>query len=187
LPATAIQEEGMTRSIAAVALLALAACAPKPETPEHMAARMKAESDSARPALQAALDQFARHFAAGQADSLAMFYTDDAVVMNPDMPALRGRAAIQAADAEVMSWGTWQATFTTTRVDANGPLAVQQYTCDVSFKPGPHAPPGMTAFTYTGKTMTAYRKVNGAWLAFADIACQSDRALPAPAPAGKKH
>jgi hypothetical protein len=107
--------------------------------------------------------------------------------MVANMPALKGRAAIQAADAEMMSWGTYQATFTTTRVDANGPLAVQQYAYIVNFKPGPHAPRGMKAFSDTGKSMTAYKKVNGAWLAFADVGGLSDRALPAPAPAGKKH
>jgi len=177
----------MTRRIVAVTLLALAACAPKPETPEQTAARMKAESDSARPALQAALDRYARNFAAGRADSLVMFYSEDAVLMLANMPALKGRAAIQAKDAEAMSWGTYQVTFATTRVDANGPLAVQQYTYVMSFKPGPHAPPGMTAFTDTGKTMTAYKKVNGAWLAFADVGGMSDRAMPTPAPVAKKH
>jgi ketosteroid isomerase-like protein len=177
----------MTRRIAAVALLALAACAPKPETPEQMAARMKAESDSARPALQAALDRVARYFAAGRADSIVMFYADDAVLMLANQPALKGRAAIQAMAAEELSWGTWHCTYATTRVDAYGPLAVQQYTYVISFKPGPHAPPGMTAFTDTGKMMTAYKKVNGAWLAFADMGGMSDRATPAPAPAAKKH
>jgi len=177
----------MARRIAAVALLALAACAPRPETPEQTAARMKAESDSARPALQAALDRVARYFAAGRADSLVMFYADDAVLMVANMPALKGRAAIQAYVAEEMSWGTIQAAYATTRVDAYGPLAVQQYTYVVSFKPGPHAPPGMTAVTDTGKMITAYKKVNGAWLAFADMGGMSDRALPAPAPVAKKH
>ena len=175
----------MTRRFAAVALLALAACAPKPETPEQTAARMKAESDSAWPALQAALDGVARHLAAGRADSIAMFYAEDAALMLANEPALKGRAAIQAYVAEEMSWGTIQATYATTRVDAYGPLAVQQYTYIISFKPGPHAPPGMTAVTDTGKMMTAYKKVNGAWLAFADMGGLSDRALPAPA--AKKH
>jgi ketosteroid isomerase-like protein len=177
----------MTRGIAAVALLALAACAPKPETPEQTAARMKAESDSARPALHAALDQYARHLAAGRADSLAMFYAEDAVLMMANEPTLKGRAAIQAKVAEQMSWGTYEVTFTTTRVDANGPLAVQQYTYVTNFKPGPHAPPGTTAISDTGKSATAYRKVNGAWLAFLDIGGMSDRAVPTPASAKQRH
>ena len=177
----------MIRRLAAVTLLALAACAPRPEPPEQMAARMKAESDSARPALQAAVDRYAQQFMAGRADSCAMFYAEDAVLMPNNQPVLKGRAAIQAAIAQMMSWGTYQISFATTRVDANGPLAVHQYTYVVSFKPGPHAPPGTAAFVDTGKTMTAYRKVNGTWLAFADVAGLSDRAAPPPAPAAKKH
>jgi ketosteroid isomerase-like protein len=177
----------MTCRLAAVTLLALAACAPRQETPEQMAARMKAESDSARPALQAALDEYARHVAAGQADSAAMFYAEDAVYLQNNGPVLKGRAAIQATIAQSLSWGTFHAAFATTRVDANGPLAVHQYTYVTSFKPGPHAPAGMTAFTDTGKSLTVYRKVNGAWLASADVAALSDRAAPAPAPAAKKH
>ena len=177
----------MTRRLAAITLLALAACAPKPETPEQMAARIKAESDSARPALQAALDAYARHFAAGKADSVAMFYAEDAVFLQNNGPVLKGRAAIQASVAEQLSWGTYQITFTTTRVDASGPLAVHEYSYVTSFKPGPHAPRGMTALTDTGKSMTAYKKVNGAWLAFADMGGMSDRAMPMPAAVAKKH
>jgi ketosteroid isomerase-like protein len=177
----------MIRRLAAVTLLALAACAPRQETPEQMAARMKAESDSARPALQAAVDAYARHMAAGQADSVAMFYAEDAVLMMANQPTVRGRAAIQAKVAEQLGWGTYHVTFTTTRVDANGPLAVHQYAYVVNFKPGPHAPPGMTAVTDTGKAMTAYRRVNGTWLAFADVEGTSDRAIPTPAPAAKRH
>ena len=177
----------MTRRIAAVALLALAACAPRQETPEQTAARMRAESDSVRPELQAGLDRVARYFAAGRADSIAMYYTDDVVLLVANQPALRGRAAIQAYAAQELSWGTIQATYTTTRVVANGPLAVQEYDYVIAFKPGPHAPPGMTAVTDTGKMITAYRKVNGKWLAYADMGGLSERALPAPAPAGKKH
>ena len=176
----------MIRRLAVVTLLALAACAPKPETPEQMAARIQAESDSARPALQAALDAFARHMAAGQADSAAMFYAEDAEYLAPNRPTVRGRAAIQAMFAEQLGWGTYQLTFTTTRVDASGPLAVHEYAYVMSFKPGPHAPTGMTAVTDTGKAMTAYRKVNGTWLAFVDVEGMSDRPVPTPAPAATR-
>jgi ketosteroid isomerase-like protein len=96
---------------------------------------------------------------------------------------IKGRAAIQAMIAEWMSYGTWQASSTTTRVDANGPLAVEQGTNVLNLKPGPHAPAGMAAmFPDTGKYVTAWKKVNGTWLIFADIS-NSSRAMPAP----KKH
>jgi len=175
----------MTRCIAAVTLLALAACAPKPESPEQMAARMRAESDSAKTALQAGLDRFCREWAAGRADSVAMFYAEDAVAMYPNEPAVKGRAAIQAELVKDLSYGTYQCSLTVTGVEANGPLALAWYTYVETFKPGPHAPPGMAAmFPDTGNSVTAFRKVNGQWLAFVDIGVTS-RAMPAPA--AKKH
>ena len=175
----------MTRRLTAVTLLALAACAPKPETPEQMAARIKAESDSAKTAIEAVGARFMRYFAAGQPDSVAMLYADDAVLMLPNTPAVSGRAAIRAKVAEAVSYGTWQFSCTTTRVEASGPLAVEQGTCVQNFKAGPHAPPGMAAaFPDTMKYVTAYRKVNGVWLAIADIS-NSSRAMPAPA--AKRH
>lgn len=177
----------MTRRIAAVALLALAACAPKPETPEQMAARMKAESDSAKPAFEAVAAQWARHMAGGRADSAAMLYTEDAVYMASNAPATRGRAAVQAALEQLLSLGTWQISLTTTSVEANGPLAVEQGINVVNFRPGPHAPAGMAAmFPDTGKYVTVYRKVNGTWLISADI-FNTSRAMPTPASATRHY
>jgi ketosteroid isomerase-like protein len=175
----------MIRSVIAVALLALAACTPKPETPEQMAARMKAESDSAKMAIEAANARFVRYFSEGKADSAAMNYAEDAVLMLSNEPAANGRAAIQAKIAEWMGYGTWTMTATTTRVDANGPLAVEQGTYVQDFKAGPTAPPGMAAmFPDTGKYVTAWKKVNGSWLIFADIS-NTNRAMPAPAAPAK--
>jgi ketosteroid isomerase-like protein len=177
----------MIRHIAAVTLLALAACAPKPETPEQIAARMKAESDSAKTAIVAANGRFAGYFAAGKADSAAMNYAEDAALMLSNEPVIKGRAAIQAKIAEWMGRGAYQASVTTTRVDANGPLAVEQGTNVLNLKPGPHAPAGMAAmFPDTGKYVTVWKKVNGSWLIFADIS-NSSRPMPMPASAGKRH
>ena len=175
----------MIRRLAALTLLALAACAPKPETPEQAAARMTAESDSARTAIEAANARFVGYFLAGKADSAAMNYVEDAAFYMANEPLTKGRAAIQAKMNEMMSLGTWQFTATTTSVDANGPLAVEQGTYIWGLKPGPHTPAAVAAmFPDTGKYVTAWRKVNGAWLIFADIA-NSNRALPAPG--AKKH
>jgi ketosteroid isomerase-like protein len=186
LAVSATQEEVMIRRCAAVSLLVLAACAPKPETPEQMAARMQAESDSARTAIEAANARFVGYIASGKADSAAMNYAEDATLMPPNEPAVSGRAAIQAKFAEFMSYGTWQMSATTMRVDANGPMAVEQGTYVQDFKPGPHAPPGMAAmFPDTGKYLTAWKKVNGAWLIFGDIS-NTSRAMPTPAAAKRR-
>jgi ketosteroid isomerase-like protein len=171
----------MIHRIAAVAVLALAACAPKAETPEQMAGRMKAESDSARTAIEAANARFAHYFESGQADSAAMNYAEDATIMLPSEPPVQGRAAIRAKIAEFMDYGTWQFSVATTRVDASGPIAVEQGTYVEGLTPGPHAPPGIAAmFPDTGKYITVWKKVNGTWLIFADIS-NSNRAMPAPA------
>ncbi len=176
-----ISRAGATPALAAVAMLALAACAPKPETPEQMATRMRAEADSAKTAIETANARFVRLVGAGKADSAAMNYAEDAVLMLSNAPPAAGRAAIQTKLAELVGYGTWEMSVTTTRVDANGPLAVEQGTYVQNFKPGPHAPAGMAAmFPDTGKYLTGWKKVNGAWLIFADIS-NSDRSLPAPA------
>ena len=101
-------------------------------------------------------------------------------------PVARGRAAIQAKIAEWMDFGTRQISAATTRVDANGPIAVEQGTYVQDFKAGPRAPAGMAAmFPDTGKYVTAWKKVNGAWLIFADIT-NTSRAMPMPASASKR-
>lgn len=175
----------MIRRLAVVTLLALAACAPKPETPEQMAARMKAESDSARSAIGVVLAEWERLMAAGRADSVAMLYTEDATYMASNQPAIKGRAAIQAALTPFLSVGTWNISITTTSVEANGPLAVEQGINVMNFRPGPNAPAGMAAmFPDTGKYVTGWRKVDGKWLIFTDI-FNTSRAMPAPA--AKRH
>jgi ketosteroid isomerase-like protein len=170
----------MIRRIAAVTLLVLAACAPKAETPEQMAARMQAESDSARTAIEAADARFIRYFLAGKADSAAMNYAEDAAFMVSNEPLVKGRHAIQERIAAMLGAGTWEFNLTTTRVDASGPIAVEQGTYVMNLRPGPHAPPGMAAmFPDTGKYVTAWKKVNGSWLIFADIS-NSNRTMPVP-------
>ncbi len=170
----------MVRRTAAALLLVVAACAPKPETAEQAAARMKAESDSAKVAIEAANARFVKYVAEGKADSAALNYAEDAVLMGPNSPAARGRAAIQALFAQMFGWGTWEMTPTTEAVDANGPLAVERGWGIQNLKPGPNAPRGVAAmFPDTVKYVTVWKKIGGSWLIVTDIS-NSNRALPAP-------
>ena len=87
----------MTRvPLLTAALVALAACAPKPETPEQAQARLRAESDSAKSAIEAAEARLGGYVAAGKADSAALVYAEDAVFYMGGSPAARGRGAILA-------------------------------------------------------------------------------------------
>ncbi len=170
----------MIRRLAAVSLLALAACAPRPETPEQAAARTKAESDSARVAIEAANARFVRYVAEGKADSAALNYAEDAVLMAPNAPAARGRAAIQEAFAQMFAWGAWEMAAHTENVDASGPLAVERGWGVQTLRPGPNAPRGVAAmFPDTVKYLTQWKKVGGSWLIVSDIS-NSSRALPTP-------
>ena len=167
----------------AAALLALAACAPKPETPEQMQARLRAESDSAKTAIEAANARFAGYLAAGKADSAALNYTEDAVFFSAGVPAAVGRAAIQAQFQQWLGMGSWTITIATGKVEASGPVAVENGTYVFTFTPGPHAPPGMAAmFPDSGNYVTTWRKVDGRWLITNDMSLTTR----APAPARKR-
>jgi len=164
------------------AALVLAACAPKPETPEQAAARMKAQADTARTAISAANARFSRYLAAGQMDSAALNYAEDAVFYPANMPAVRGQAAIRTLLRNWGAAGAWQVTPKTLSVEANGPLAIETGSAIIVFTPGLNAPPEMkTASTDTVKYVTTWRKTGGQWLISNDISTTDRAAQPAPA------
>jgi ketosteroid isomerase-like protein len=167
----------------AAALLALAACAPKPETPEQAQARMRAESDSAKAAIDAADARFVAYIAAGKADSAALNYAEDAVFYVNGSPPASGRAAIQAAFQQMLGMGSWRIAPSNSKVEANGPLAVETGTYVTNVTPGPHAPAGMAAmYPDSGNFLTTWRKVDGRWLITHDMSATTR----APAPAKKR-
>ena len=169
----------------AAAAFLLAACAPKPETADQMAARLKAESDSARTSIATANDAWLRHVMAGHADSVGQFYAEDAVFYPAGEPAVRGRAAIVASFQKMLAAGTWAMTPTTLSVEASGPLAVETGRNIITFTPKPSARAGTSAASVdTIKYVTTWRKVGGHWLVSNDIGT-TDRA-PQPAPARKR-
>lgn len=176
------QEATMIQRIAVVTLLALAACAPKPETPDQAAARMKAEADTARTAIAAANAAMSKYLAANQMDSAAMLYAEDAVFYPANMPAVRGRPAIAALFKSWGAAGAWTVAPSTYSVEANGPLAIETGRGLMTYAPGPNAPATMkAAFTDTMKYVTTWRKVGGKWLISNDISTTDRAAQPAPA------
>jgi ketosteroid isomerase-like protein len=165
----------------AVAAVLLAACAPKPETPEQTAARLKAETDSARVAIEAQDARIVKFIAAAQPDSVASIYAQDAVLYAKDMPATRGRAAIASQWRTWMALGSYAYKVTTTSVEASGSIAVETGRSDVTFTPGPKAPRGTKAATFSVIYVTTWRKVGGQWLISNDIGTSDQPAQPTPA------
>jgi len=157
----------VTRLVAAA--LVLAACAPKPETPEQTAARLKAESDTARVAIEAQDARVVRYLAAAQADSLVSMYAEDAVVYWMGTPELKGRAAMASRLRTMFSAGSYAYKATTFSVEASGPIAIETARTEATFTPGPGAPRGTKASNSSWGDVTIWRKTGGQWLIARDF------------------
>jgi uncharacterized protein (TIGR02246 family) len=155
-----------------LALLVLAACAPKAETPEAAAARIQQESADAKRAIDSLNADFDRHFNQGHGEQVAAQYTDDGELQVVGSPLLKGRQAISAA---VTGLGQMKAAIKTgaTRVDASGDLAIERGEYTLSMTP-PGAP---AAVSETGVYLIHWHRVDGKWLRVSDVA---STAAPAP-------
>jgi len=148
-----------TRLIAA-ALVTLVACQ-KPETPEQTDARIAAESDSLRPHLEAVAASFARHLAAGQVDSMALLYAEDASLMPPNMPLVTGRDNVRATFQAMLSGGQFTPTLRVENVTANGPMAVERGRFVLAFTPTPGTP--APAGVDSGNYLIHWHRSGGTW------------------------
>jgi uncharacterized protein (TIGR02246 family) len=152
--------------IALTTLGVAAACRPAAESPEQQNARLRAESDSARAAIEAQGARFTRFFNAGQTDSVASLYTSDATVMPPGMPAVTGTDSIRATFAAMgtmMPAGTTLA-FQVQSVVANGPIAIERGSWTMMVPAGDSAPTESR-----GKYLVMWRNVGGEWRIQEDI------------------
>lgn len=128
--------------------------------------------NSADSYIRAASQRFASAFNAGDFDTLATFYTDDAVVMPPNEEIARGPVAIRKSFAGL---GTMKARLTvrTERVVQSGDMAYEYGTYDMTL-----TPPGQSQMADRGKFVTVWRKMpDGEWRIAADI---FNTSLPAP-------
>ncbi len=148
-----------------LALIGLAACAPKAETPEQAATRLATESSEAKRAIDSLNADFEGHFNAGHGDLVAAQYTEDGELQVPGAPLTKGRVAIAAA---VNGLATMKAAIktTATSVSANGALAIERGEYTMSM-----VPPGAPAATSeSGIYLIHWHKVNGNWMRVSDVA-----------------
>lgn len=175
-------------SLGAFALAGLAACQKPPETPAQAQARMDQEAAAAKTQIQALAGNWERWAAAGQADSIAAVFVDQAYQLPPNAPPAHGRAAIQAYHAQQASLGQTTLHLSVDEVVANGPFAVARGAYDLAIQPGPSSPVGMTAVADTGKWLGALRQSDGQWQ-FTSLMWNSNIPLPpppAPAPSRRR-
>ena len=157
----------------AVLLTAAVACRPSNTAAADTSA-------NARQAIDAANSQWPRLTSTGHADSIADFYTDDAVLMPPNMATIRGKEGIRAFFAEINKMNP-QPTLTlrAENVVANGPVAVETGRWHWQNHPGAQLPPGMPPAD-SGKYIVRWAQQNGKWVMVDDI-WNSDLPIPQPA------
>ena len=151
--------------------LAVAACstppAPPSWTPEDEA-NLRRDHDAAEALAKAPQPDWALF--------VKTHYTEDAVVLQPNGPALKGHEAITAYFSSFPPTSKWETTYTD--VYGSGDLAVAVGTYDITV-----APPGQPEQPDQGKWIEVFRKQpDGHWKTVRDT-FSSDLAAPAAAPA----
>lgn len=158
------------RSPIVAALVALGAACTTTNTPN--------ETDTAavRQAIDSSNARFAEHMKAGQMDQVASHYTEDAVLMPPNMPVASGRAAIAQTFGGMMQGATMSDfRLTSTDVQVSGDMALERgrYVLTMNM-------PGQGVMSDSGKFLVAWkRQSDGSWLMDSDI-WNSDVAMTPP-------
>ena len=98
-----------------------------------------------RTAIEAQQTKYEQWEAAGQHDSIAALYTEDAVAAFGNQPVLNGRAALLANAAQMAGMGTPSLDLRTVSAMANGPLGVEYGTYVFNMTLAPSAPAAMAA------------------------------------------
>lgn len=136
-------------------------------------------SADAKRAIDAANAQWPRLTSTGHADSIAEFYSADAVLMPPNMATIRGKEAVREFFATI---NTIQPRPTLTlravTVVASGPVAVETGRWHWAFPAGATLPPG-TPPVDSGKYIVRWAQQSGKWLMVDDV-WNSDLPLPTP-------
>lgn len=157
-----------------MALLAVgvfAACK-QGESPEAMQARMAAQSDSAKAAIDATRTAWMRFVNQNHSDSIVTLFVADGDLMPPDAPAAVGADSMKARlKALTIPGGTL--TITRKNVSVSDPIAVEH---DVYTYSAP-AQGRMPAVSITGKALLHFHHVGNDWK-IAEIAWNSDAPVP---------
>jgi len=90
--------------------------------------------------VRAKANEFANAASHGNVDGMVAFYDDDAMLMPPGAPVMRGKAAIRQFWTGFASLGAIDATLTTDDVIHSGDLAVESGHFDLTITPKGGAP-----------------------------------------------
>jgi uncharacterized protein (TIGR02246 family) len=130
------------------------------------------------PALDKLGKEFMAAFNAQDAAKVASFYAEDAVLMPPNVPLAKGRAAIEAQFKRDFQQGASSLQLRPIESTTTGGQAFEAGTSTVTIKTG------ATTLTDNGKYLTLFKRVGNDWKISHDI-FNSDQAPPPP-PSPKK-
>lgn len=150
-----------------LAVVALAACQSSTPTPLTAADEAK---------IRGVDSTFARDVNAGNASALAALYTDDGVLLPPNMARARGRSAITQAYTGLIAAGTPHLTLAPNTIAGRQDMAYVVGTYHISWTPkaGAAAPPPADSGKYVVVLM---RQTEGNWKLVANT-WSSDAPLP---------
>jgi ketosteroid isomerase-like protein len=117
-------------------------------------------------ALQAMDDEFVRNVNAGDVEALvSAFYAEDAELLPPSAPVMRGHAEIKGCWKGMVSAGLNITVLEAKRIEESGGLAYASGVYELSL-----SPPGGGTIADNGKYVVVYRRqADGSWKAIADI------------------
>ncbi|HVN98867.1 MAG TPA: nuclear transport factor 2 family protein [Steroidobacteraceae bacterium] len=163
----------MRAALAALGLLALAACA-------QNTAPVDTAADEA--AIRAATAAWVAAYNAGDADKIVALYADDAIMMPPDAPAAATHEAMKKYLADDMAASKAAGVSFALDADASGVSG------DLAWHSGAFHVAGANGATVgTGKYAEVWRKRDGKWLMIRDVwNNDAPAAAAAPAPAAAK-
>jgi ketosteroid isomerase-like protein len=117
---------------------------------------MQAETDTARPAIEAQLARFSRGAAFGNPDTMLAIYAPGAILMPPNLPAMD----LAGARERYAAVGPYQVSFATRTLEVHGASAIERGIWSAVMSP----PGSEWAVLRDGKYMAHWRKVDGQWL-----------------------
>jgi len=165
--------------MALLAAFVLAACK-QGESPEAMQARMAAQSDSAKAAIDATSTAWMRFTNQNHPDSIATLFVSGGELLPPDAPAAEGTDSI-IARLRTLTIPGGTLTITNKNTSVSDPIAVERSVYTYSAP----AQGRMPAIHITGKALLHFHHVGNAWK-IAEIAWNSDAPVPPmPAPAAR--
>lgn len=157
-----------TRTLALAALVALGAC--EAQEPAEEGATVDttaaAAAEDAEAAIRANNDRFEQAVLASDSVAIAGLYTEDAVVLPPNMPKSVGRAEIQS------TFGGMMAATPITSIELETEEVTTAGSGDLAYEVGRYqiagtAPDG-TTWRDSGKYLVVWRNVGGEWMLAAD-------------------